>query len=202
MEQQWRDFWDERYAQDGAFFGEAPLAFLKDNLSLFPKQGKILLPADGDGRNGVFLARQGFDIHSFDGSATGVQKALAAAQHYGVTLKAEISGVEEFAFVPESYDGVIVSYFLLMPDLRRVIHENYVSCLKKGGILLLEGFSREQLNYDSGGPKEEEMLYSEEMLRDDFAALDILSLEKRVETLNSGRHQGEGSIIRMIARKV
>lgn len=201
MEQQWRDFWDERYAQDGAFFGEAPLAFLKDNLALFPKQGKILLPADGDGRNGVFLARQGFDVHSFDGSATGVRKALAAARHYGVGLKAEVCGVEDFTFMPDYYDGVVVSYFLLMPDLRRSVHQHYISCLKKGGILLLEGFSKEQLQYDSGGPKEEEMLYSEEMLRGDFAALDILSLDKRVETLNSGRHQGAGSIFRMIARK-
>jgi len=201
MEQQWRDFWDERYSQDGAFFGEAPLAFLKDNLSLFPSQGKILLPADGDGRNGVFLARQGFDVHSFDGSASGVQKVLATAKHYGVTLKADISGVEEFDFTPDYYDGVVVSYFHLMPDLRHEIHAKYVACLKTGGVLLLEGFAKEQMAYSSGGPKEEEMLFTEEALRTDFGSLEILLLEKSVETMNSGRHQGEAAVMRLIARK-
>ncbi|TNE32544.1 MAG: class I SAM-dependent methyltransferase [Alphaproteobacteria bacterium] len=202
MEQQWRDFWNERYAQDGAFFGEAPLAFLKDSVSLFPPQGKILLPADGDGRNGVFLARQGFDVHSFDGSSAGVQKALAAAQHYSVPLQADVSAVEEFSFTPDSYDGVVVSYFHLMPDLRHDIHAKYVRCLKTGGLLLLEGFRKEQLNYSSGGPQEEEMLFSEETLREDFGMMEILRLENSVETLNSGRHQGDGAIIRLVARKI
>ena len=149
----------------------------------------------------MFLARQGFDVHSFDGSTAGVQKALAAAQHYGVTLQADVSGVEEFDFKTGHYDGVVVSYFHLMPDLRHDIHAKYVACLKPGGLLLLEGFRKEQLEYASGGPQEAEMLFSEETLRADFGMLDILRLEESVEPLNSGRHQGEGALIRLIARK-
>ncbi|TVQ85070.1 MAG: class I SAM-dependent methyltransferase [Micavibrio sp.] len=202
MKQHWREFWNERYSQDGAYFGEAPLPFLAGNISVFPEKAKILLPADGDGRNGVFLARHGFDVHSFDGSPIGVEKARQAVEEYNVTINAVVSGVEDFVFAPEEYDAVVVSYFLLEPDLRRVVHGHYIDCLKPGGVLLLEGFTKDQLNYSSGGPDDPEMLLSEEILRQDFAALSIEYLEEKIDILDRGaKHQGEGAVIRMIARK-
>jgi len=201
MEKVWRDFWNEKYSAAESLYGTEPLPFLRESLSHLKPGGRVLLPADGEGRNGVYLATEGFDVHTFDGSEVAVQKSRQDAADRGVIIHATVSSVADFGFPTEEFDGVISSYFHLQPYFPQ-LHQKYISCLKPGGVFLLEGFSKDQMNYDSGGPREKDMLFTQEGLREDFKDFDILMMEEKVEMLNSGtRHKGEGSVIRMIAKK-
>lgn len=202
MKQIWRDFWNTRYTDGGSVYGTEPLSFLKNNLSYISPKGRVLLPADGYGRNGVFLATQGFDVHSFDGSQVAVAQSLLSAEEAGVRIKASVSAVADFDFGVDLYDAVVSSYFHLQPELPFSLHEKYVTCLKAGGVIILEGFAKEQMQYQSGGPRDVDMLFSEDILRADFKGFDILSLNTSTEILNNGAvHQGEGVVIRLLARK-
>ena len=146
-----QQFWEERYKSDKYAYGTEPNAYLRSNLEIFGKSGEILAVADGEGRNGAWLAKHGHEVTSIDGSLNGLKKAEALAGKYGVRINTIAADLTEWAWPDGYYDGII-SIFVQFPDgLRQIMHQKIVSALAPGAPLLLQSFSRRQINYTTGG---------------------------------------------------
>lgn len=195
-----KQFWDERYAEPHFVYGEAPNVFFENSLKdLSP--GKILLPCEGEGRQAVHAAAQGWEVLAFDQSSTGRDKAMQLAAKQRQHIDYILADATVFHPAPE-FDAVALIFAHLPAPLRANFHRNMAAALRPGGWLILEGFNPEQLQFQSGGPRELSMLFTEAMLRSDFEGLEIISLENKQLVLNEGPyHQGEAAVIRLLARK-
>lgn len=196
-------FWDQRFTQVPHLYGILPNQWLAD----FVKQrntrpGKAFLPGEGEGRNAGFLLQNGWKVTAADQSEIARKHALEQWGHYGESLQYMLASMESVAF-PESQFDLIASIYLHLPkDIRQKIHTQYISWLKPGGWLLLEGFHVDQVSFSSGGPKDIDMLFTPEMLRLDFEGLEIMYLATQTLHLNEGvGHAGEGRVVRLLARK-
>ena len=196
-----KKFWDQRYGREEFIYGISPNEFLKQELNKLPK-GTILLPCEGEGRNAVHAAKEGWTVNAFDFSNSGKEKAEKLAEVNQVNINYEVADMAEKDY-PESYaDVVALIYAHFPPELRKTAHAKAIKWLKPGGILLLEAFNTRQINNDSGGPKKVELLYTEEMLRKDFESLQIDQIESVETTLEEGEfHKGKADVIRLIAKK-
>jgi len=190
--------WDARYSGEPSVYGTAPNAFFAQQLKeLTP--ARMLLPGDGEGRNAAHAAAMGWSVRSFDASQVGVQKSVALALERGVTIEAEMGDCRTWA-PGESFDAIGLFYLHLLPHVRPCFHQLAATWLKPGGTLLLEGFGPGQLAFDSGGPKNLDMLFTEDMLRGDFAGLDVAYCETVDVVLNEGPyHQGRAEVTRLVA---
>lgn len=192
-----KEFWNERYAEETYVYGTLPNAFFKEELSKLAV-GTILLPAEGEGRNAVFAAEQGWNVYAFDFSPTAQHKANKLANERGVSIQYKVASFDEITFKPVFFDCIALLFVHLHPATRKTYHEKLIEWLKPGGTLLLEGFSKEQINKPSGGPKNTDMLFSKEELTKDFEALRQIEISELNVQLNEGSfHQGEASVIRM-----
>jgi hypothetical protein len=197
------NFWDQRYDREDYIFGTRPNAFLERQAPRLPVNGRALAVADGEGRNGVFLAERGLQVDTFDGSAVAVGKARRLAEARGVALNAEVADVAEWPWPVETYD-VVAAIFIQFapPDLRSRMFFGMRGALRPGGLLLLEGYRPEQLAYRTGGPSVPEHLYTEELLRREFAGFDVLELAAYDAVLDEGSaHAGMSAVIDLVARK-
>ncbi len=195
------DFWNERYSAEEYAYGESPNEFLKQELPKV-KPGKILFPAEGEGRNAVFAATLGWDVNAFDPSTEGKKKAELLAAKHGVQIQYTISDYKNASY-PENYFDALVLTFAHMPgEMRETVHRKLSSFLKPGGTLILEGFTKDQINNNTGGPKNIDFLFSEEELKNDFSEFSELNLYETETSLDEGPfHQGTASVIRIIAKK-
>lgn len=197
-----KDFWNERYSEDGLAYGETPNVYLSEVADQIEAGGKVLVVGDGEGRNGVWLARQGFDVTCVDYSPVAVEKIKSFAAQKNVSITAICADMNEWDWPVAEFDGVVSIYVHFPPDMRAGLHQKMVDALKSGGKILMEAFNKDQLQYKSGGPPVPEMLFSEEMLREDFSSVDILKIEEKVVHLDEGKyHCGDGAVVRMIAQK-
>lgn len=195
-------FWNQRYSEDRFVYGEKPNAFFKTVIDLTVK-GKLLLPADGEGRNGVYAAKTGWEVDAFDFSTTAKTKAMNLAQKQAVHLNYQTTDIQSFEFPTDHYDLVGLFFVHLPPELRVFLHKKVIQTLKPGGKLVLEAFNKAQMPLTTGGPKNESMLFDQQMLNQDFKALEIIHLvEKRVILDEGPYHSGEAEVIRLIAKKV
>ncbi len=195
--------WDQRYAGDHYHFGTAPNAFLAAQKSRLPASGTALAVADGEGRNGVWLAEQGLDVLAVDSSAVGLAKGQRLAARRGVRIAPEQADLAQWAFGHERFD-VIAAIFIQFadPELRARLFDGMIAALKPGGLLLLEGYRPEQLAYGTGGPSEQANLYTEALLRDAFAPLEILQLDSYDARIEEGHgHAGLSALIDLVACK-
>ncbi|KGI77100.1 SAM-dependent methyltransferase [Oleiagrimonas soli] len=194
--------WDERYAGDDYLFGTAPSAFMVAQQARLPAQGMALAVADGDGRNGVWLAEQGLDVLAVDGSQVGLDKSRRLADARGVQLRYELADLADWDFGHERFD-VIAGIFIQFADpaFRARMFADMQRALKPGGLLLLQGYRPEQLAYGTGGPSEAENMYTEPMLREAFSGLQIEHLASYDAELHEGRHEGMSALIDLVARK-
>lgn len=201
--QDWQKFWDERYRQAEYVYGERPNAFFAQELARLPlPPGKALFPAEGEGRNAVHAASKGWEVTAFDLSQGGKEKALQLAERVGVSIRYEVCSLEGFDFAEASYDLIVGCYTHFEPAMRQLLHQQMIYSLKPGGIVIYEAFDKAQLGNTSGGPKSLDMLYSQEMLKTDFAALDISSILQCTVLLEEGSyHEGEAEVVRMMAQK-
>jgi cyclopropane fatty-acyl-phospholipid synthase-like methyltransferase len=195
--------WNARFSGEDYLFGQAPNAFLAAQASRL-KRGQIALAlADGEGRNGVWLAEQGLDVRSVDGSAAAQDKARRLAGLRGVQLRLELADLTSWAFPEASFD-VIAAIFIQFsgPALRTRHFEGMKQALKPGGLLLLEGYRTEQLGYRTGGPPFVENLYTLPMLQDAFSDFEILHLTTYDAVIEEGSaHRGMSALIDLVARK-
>ena len=197
------DRWQERYATDEYRFGTAPNAFLASQAKLLPKSGKALAVADGEGRNGVFLAEHGLDVLSLDFSPNAQAKARKLAAARGVTISVEQADVINWSYPPDAFDVVAAIFFqFAAPPDRDRIFAGIKRTLKRGGLLLLEGYRPKQLEYKTGGPGILENLYTREILEaafGDFASLDIREYD--AELHEGAGHGGMSALVDLVAVK-
>lgn len=195
------EFWNQRYAAEEFAYGTDPNLFFKEQLEKI-KKGKILLPAEGEGRNAVFAASLGWDVTAFDISTEGKRKAGELGARNKVSFNYLIADYENIQFEPATFDCIALIFAHMPADKRTEYHQKMLSFLKPGGFVLLEGFSKKQINYSSGGPRDFRMLYSKAELETDFQQLSILQI-KEVETeLNEGGfHNGTAALVRLVGKK-
>lgn len=191
--------WDERFGGDDYFYGTRPNAFLVEQAYRLWPGARVLVPGDGEGRNGVWLAEQGLDVLSIDGSAVGSAKALRLASDRGVSIAVETADLTRWTWPTDRFD-VVVSLFLHLPPAERAfVHARLVAALRPGGFIILEAFRPEQLAFSSGGPKDMSLLYTKKQLKADFGRTNILLLEEVIVDLDEGPvHRGKAATIRMV----
>jgi len=195
------EFWDDRYRSDEYVYGLDPNKFFKETIDDL-KSGKILLPADGEGRNSVYAATKGWKVDAFDFSRNAVKKALELADKNNVEINYYIDNLENLSSYRNYYDAIALIFVHLTPDLRKIVHKNVVNLLEPGGILIMEAFAKEQINNETGGPKNIEMLFNKEELEGDFQNLEIDFIEQVEKDINEGKyHTGKSDVIRLIGHK-
>jgi SAM-dependent methyltransferase len=199
-------FWDQRYGEPGFAFGEAPNAFLVSQASVLVPGGRALVPGDGEGRNGVWLASQGMRVTTVDASPIGVSKAQRLAASRGVRIDAHCADLATWDWPVGTYDLVVSIYLHFAPDLRGRMHAAMVAALAPGGRVLLEGYTPRQLVHRArgtvGGPPDPAMLFEPDLLRADFAGMTIERLEEtEVDLAEGSRHVGRSAVARLVARR-
>ncbi len=200
------EFWDERYRGEGFSFGTEPNAFLASQAHYLKPGLRVLVPGDGEGRNGVWLAQQRLIVDTAVASPIGVAKARALAKERGVEIDAQIADLLDWEWPRERYDAAAALFIHFFDADRPRMHRAMLDALKPGGILILEGFRIEQLEFQklhrSGGPRTADMLHSRAKLASDFAGASMLLLEEAVVELDEGhRHKGAAAVIRAIVQK-
>jgi SAM-dependent methyltransferase len=195
--------WNSRYAGEEYLFGTAPNRFLAAQARRLPARGRALSIADGEGRNGVWLARQGLAVTSVEFAPAAIAKARRLAAHHGVVLDFVEADLATWDWGAPRFDVVAGIFFqFLGPAARAAIFRRMQEVLLPGGLLLIEGYTPAQLGHGTGGPSQVENLYTEALLRGSFAAMDILHLaEYEAELAEGSRHVGVSAVIDLVARK-
>ena len=195
--------WNERFSTPDYHFGKAPNAFLKSQQPLLKPGMKALSVSDGEGRNGVWLAEQGLDVHTFDFSPNAITKARALAAERGVTMRIDQGDIHNWNWPDAAYDLVVAIFIQFSPVPERdKVFAGLKKALKPGGLLLLEGYSPEQLKYGTGGPKEVEQLYTRALLEQEFGDFASLDIREYDVMLHEGeRHIGMSAVIDLVGRK-
>ena len=196
-------FWDQNFAGADYRYGTQPNAYLAAQAHRVAPGSTVLVPGDGEGRNGVWLARQGHRVTAIDLSTVGLDKARRLAQAQGVALHTQVADLGQWAPAPASADAVVFVFVHLPPGVREAAHRAAVQALRPGGLLILEAFTPAQLSCHSGGPKALELLYTLEQLRADWgSALEELHAEETTTSLDEGPgHQGPGQVVHGVWRK-
>lgn len=194
------DFWNIRYTKEEFIYGTQPNEFFKLQLDKLDA-GKILLPAEGEGRNAVYAASQGWDVVAFDISAKGKEKALGLAKERQVSVHYEISGALEFQS-DVKFDAIGLCYAHFPANIRKQAHHHLMQFLKTDGIVIFEAFAKAQLGKPSGGPKNVDMLFSVEEIKEEFLGLDFSLLEEETIELSEGNHhKGKAKVVRFVGVK-
>lgn len=198
-----KEFWNQRYSGDEFFYGTAPNAFLASQLHRLKPGQTVLAVADGEGRNGVWLARQGLDVTAVDFSPLAVEKAQRLAGQYGVTVRHEISDLFSWSWGENRFDAIAAIFIQFVgPEQRRTLNELMLRAVKPGGLLILQGYRPKQLEYQTGGPSSVENLYTAETLREEFSAMEILHLAEHDDEICEGEgHCGMSALVDLVARK-
>jgi ubiquinone/menaquinone biosynthesis C-methylase UbiE len=202
----WTSRWDDRYSKEEFAYGEAPNNYLKEQLTKLAV-GKILFPAEGEGRNAVYAAKLGWDVTAFDISNEGKNKANKLAEKNNATIDYKVGALETLDFENEQFDAIALIYAHFPGNIKSLYHKTFDRFLKKNGIIIFEAFSKKNLDYVTanekiGGPKDIESLFSIDEIKSDFPDYEIIELvEQDIELKEGIYHNGIGSVIRFIGRK-
>jgi SAM-dependent methyltransferase len=195
--------WDQRFAKSDYWFGTEPNAFLKSQAHLLKPGLKALTLADGEGRNGVWLAEQGLEVHSVDISPKGIAKAHALAAHRGVKLATVQADLATWIWPTNAYDVIVGIFFQIwFPPERARIFSGIKQALRPGGLLLMQNYRTDQLKYRTGGPSEIERLYTRALLEESFGDFSSVDIKEYDSTISEGTgHVGMSALIDLVARK-
>lgn len=195
--------WDARFSDPGYVFGTEPNAWLAGHRALFEPGKRALAVADGEGRNSVWLARLGLRVDAFDISPVGVDKARKLAAGAGVTVDYQVADCDNFAWAPQAYDYVVGIFIQFAdPVTRARLFANMRDAVKPGGCILLQGYTLKQLDYKTGGPGLPDHLYTQDLLRAEFAGFELLELREYDDQLAEGtRHIGPSALVGLVARR-
>ena len=193
--------WDARYAEPGYAFGEDANDFLVEHASLIPK-GRVLCLAEGEGRNAVFLAKQGYSVTAVDNSSVGLEKARQLAHKNNVEIETIQSDLADFEIEAESWQGIVSIFCHLPPGLRQHVHAGVITGLAKGGVMLLEAYTPKQIDFATGGPSNPERCMTLNALREELASLDWQRGQEAEREVHEGKyHTGWASVVQVIAMK-
>ncbi len=202
-----KEMWDSRFAGEAYVYGTAPNAFLKQSLAKYKVEGDILFPAEGEGRNAVYAAKQGLKVSAFDISTEGQRKALLLANDEKVSIHYEVGNFYDLELINRKYNAAALIFAHFPPPVLSAYHQKIGELLQPGGIIILEGFSKNNLplkqkNPKIGGPNNIDMLFTKEQIARHFSDFETLQLEESKVELNEGDfHQGEGMVVRFVGRK-
>lgn len=198
-----KEFWDERYATDGYIFGTEPNAFLASQQHLFQPGQSVLAVADGEGRNGVWLAQQGLKVLAVDYSPFALAKAKKLAAQGGVEVAFEEADLRSWDWGENRFDAIVAIFIQFAgPAERGKMFQDIKRALKPGGHLVLQGYTPRQLEYKTGGPSQAENMYTAEMLQASFDDMEILHLREHDDCICEGTHHcGMSALVDMVARK-
>ena len=197
------DRWNDRFSAEGYLFGREPNAFLASQRERLKPGMRALCVADGEGRNSVWLARQGVKVTAFDFSPVGVAKAHALAREAGVAVDHRQCDIYRWDWSQARYDAVVAIFIqFASPAERAAIFTGMRESLAPGGLLILQGYRPEQIAYGTGGPSQVENLYTAALLRESFAGLEILHLASHDDAVDEGPgHRGMSALIDLVARR-
>lgn len=195
--------WESRFSSEDYVFGTEPNAFLARSAHHIPEGARVLSVADGEGRNGVWLAGQGFAVTAQDFSPNAQAKARRLAAERGVAIDLELSDIRSRTWKPDAFDTVVGIFFqFLDPSERLRIFDGIKRTVRPGGLVLIEGYGPGQLEYGTGGPKVLENLYTPDLLREAFSDFEILMLEAYDAEVQEGAgHRGMSALVDMVARR-
>jgi len=201
-----REFWEQRYGEREHAYGTQANAFLVSQGSHIQPGMTVLAVGDGQGRNGVWLAQQGCTVLSVDYAQAGLDRALDLAANSGVSLETLCTDLFTWQWPENQYDAVVTIFVHFPPDQRARMHHKMIAACKPGGVVIFEGFSKQQRvyqqKYQSGGPPVDALLYTRQMLEQDFAGARILLMEETETELCEGRyHSGKAAVIRLVAQR-
>jgi SAM-dependent methyltransferase len=195
--------WDERYGTAHYFYGTEPNDFLRERCGLIRPRGDVLCLAEGEGRNAVFLAQQGFRVVAVDQSAIGLRKAEQLAAERGVAIETVVADLSDFTIGPGRWDGIVSIWCHLPAALRAAVHRQAVTGLRVGGVFLLEAYTPDQLRHGTGGPKSADLMPTLAELRQELAGLELVSGEERERVVHEGEgHSGLSSVVQVVARRL
>jgi len=197
------DFWNSRFAVESYIFGTHPAAFLAENARYIPPRSRVFAPADGEGRNSVFLAELGHRVVATDLAENAIAKASKLADIRGVSVDFRHLDLQAWPWPEAEFDAIVAVFIQFAPPaFRDQIFAGMRQTVRPGGIVLLHGYTPKQLEYKTGGPSVLEQLYTEELLRAAFANWEILRLEAYERELDEGEgHKGLSAVIDLVARR-
>jgi SAM-dependent methyltransferase len=193
--------WDERYATPEYVYGTEPNDFLVSVATQIPR-GPVLSIADGEGRNGVFLATLGHDVTSVDASAVGLAKARQLAATRGVHLTTRVVDLADYVIEPGAWAGIVSIFVHLPPPLRRRVHAQVVRGLAPGGVFILEAYAPDQLRHGTGGPSNPELMPTLDALRAELEGLELAHAAALERDVQEGQfHRGRSAVVQVVARQ-
>lgn len=193
--------WDERYSADHYIYGTKPNEFLQQNVETIPR-GEVLCLAEGEGRNAVFLAKQGYQVSAVDNSLVGIAKARKLAQSEKVSIQFIHANLATFNLGENRWDGIISVFCHLPESIRKPLHQNITTALKPGGIFLLEAYTPKQLEHGTGGPKDASLMMSKPLLTQELGDMHFKHLTELERNIEEGTHHfGIGAVVQAIAEK-
>jgi SAM-dependent methyltransferase len=197
------EYWNGRFASESYVFGTRPAAFLVDNVHHIPPQSRVLVPADGEGRNSVFLAERGHRVVATDIAEAALAKARKLAAARGVSVEFRHLDLQGWHWPEAEFDAAVAVFIQFAPPaLRDEIFAGMKRSVRPGGVILLHGYTPKQLEYRTGGPPIIEQLYTEELLRTAFSDWELLRLEAYERDLDEGEgHKGPSAIVDLVARR-
>jgi SAM-dependent methyltransferase len=200
MKQYPAEFWNERFGKDEYIYGTEPNKFFKEQIDKL-KPGSILLPAEGEGRNAVYAALKGWAVTAFDISEKGREKANCLSKQYNVSIDYKVIGALDYR-TNLQFGAIGLCYAHFPAEIRKQANQHLLQYLKTGGVVIFEAFAKAQLGNASGGPKNEEMLFSIEEIKTELSQLDFKLLKEETIELSEGNyHQGKAEVIRFVAIK-
>lgn len=207
MSDPWTERWNERYRSEEFAYGIQPNNYLKEQLQKL-NPGKILFPAEGEGRNAVYAAKCGWNVSAFDISSEGRKKAQRLAEENKVVIDYSVGELGALNYSSGQFDAIALIYAHFPAEIKSGIHKMLDKLLRKDGVVIFEAFSKRHLEYiaqnpEVGGPKDVATLFSIEEIRSDFSNYEVIELEEKEIELKEGVfHNGIGSVIRFVGRKL
>lgn len=194
--------WDERYDDVAYAFGTDPNDFLRDEVGRLSSGGNVLCLADGEGRNGVYLAEQGYVVRSVDLSVVGLKKADRLAVQRGVSIETAVADLAEYPLEEARWDGIVSIFCHLPSPVRASLHQRVVAGLKPGGVFILEAYTPDQLAHGTGGPSSVDLLMTSTALEGELGGLDLI-VNRQIErdVIEGSFHTGRAAVVQIVGCK-
>ena len=194
--------WNKRFSIEDYLFGADPAqALVKLEHYLIP-QGDTLVIADGEGRNSVYLASKGFKVTATDASTVANIKAKALAASQNVEVNYQVEDFFDIDWSAQQYDNIVGIFFqFIPPDKIKQVLMALRTAIKKGGTLLIHGYTPQQIELATGGPKDVSLMYNKELFEDVFESVEILvNKEYQMQLSEGSGHKGQSALIDFVAK--